>query len=141
MPESKVDQKVWLAPLVPDENFQIQFRDDHINITIGPKYKTSRGQRKKLWAAISAASERYSSRRILIEGFRPRAELSTVEVVEAGQHASAKPNLWIAFCMDELYPADQRELFEVVAASRGVRAKFFTDRDKALRWLCRNSRV
>ena len=141
MGKSKVDQKVWLAPLVPDEDFQVQFRDDHINITIGPKYKTSRRQRKELWAAIRSASEGYGSRRILLEGFRPRSELSTVEVVEAGQHASASPNLWIAFCMDQLYPTDQRELFEVVAASRGVRAKFFTDREKALTWLRRNARA
>jgi hypothetical protein len=140
MSTGNLDQKVWLSPLVPDRDFQVQFRDDHINITIGPKYKTSRKQRKELWAAIRSASEQYGSRRILLEGVRPRTELSTGEVIEAGQHASAKPSLWIAFCMDELYPDDQRELFEVVAASRGVRAKFFTDRDKALTWLRRNCR-
>ncbi len=141
MSKSKVDQKVWLSPLVPERDFQVQFRDDHINITVGPKYKTSPKQRKELWAAIRSASDQYGSRRILIEGVRPRGELSTVEVIEAGQHASKKASLWIAFCMDELYPAEQRELFEVVAASRGVRAKFFTDRDKSLRWLRRNCRV
>ena len=141
MSKVKVDQTVWLSPLVPDKDFQIHFRDDHINITVGPNYKTTPRQRKEFWAAVCGASEQHSSLRILIEGYRPKTELSAAEVIDAGQHASASPRLWIAFCLDDLYPADQRELFEVVAASRGVRAKFFTDREKALTWLRRNART
>ena len=139
MKDTKAGKTIWLSPLVSDKDFDIAFRDDHVHISVGPKYQINPQQREEFWGAIIAASEKHNSKRILIEGYRPKDALTTNDVIEAGKLASSRPNIWIAFCLDKLFPAEQRELFEVVVASRCVRAKFFTNRQKALHWLRTNA--
>ena len=139
MGQDKKVQTVTLSPIVPEREFRTEFRDDHVHVYVGPYYKINAEQRKEFWDKILGTCEANNTQRILIEGYRPKAELSTTDVIEAGKHASAKPNVWIAFCLDKLFPADQRELFEAVVASRLVRAKFFTEHDQALQWLRNNA--
>jgi hypothetical protein len=45
----------------------------------------------------------------------------------------------MAFHLEDFVPTEQSELFEVIAASRGVRVKFFADREHALLWLRNNA--
>ena len=130
---------LWLSPIAPAEDFTVQYTDDHVHVHVGPNYKINAKQREEFWKSILEMCELHGSRRILIEGYRPKHELSAADVIEAGRHASALPNLWIAFCLDKLFPAEQRELFEVLVAARLVRAKFFTDREKAIKWLRANA--
>ena len=76
---------------------------------------------------------------MLVEGTVPAGVFQTSEVVDAGLKTATVPKLWLAFCLKDFKPNDQSELFETVAASRGVRAKFFSDIDRALRWLRNNA--
>ena len=138
MKENK-SETIWLSPLVPDKDFNVAFRDDHVQITVGPGYQINPKQREEFWNSIIRACEEHDSQRVLIEGHRPKEALSTDDVIEAGKLAGSLPNIWIAFCLDKLFPPEHRELFEVVVASRRVRAKFFTDRRKALHWLRANA--
>ena len=139
MKQKKAAKTIWLSPLVSDKDFDIAFRDDHVHISVGRDYRVSPKQREEFWSSILTASQHHNSQRILIEGYRPKSELTTSDVIEAGKLASSRPNVWIAFCLDKLFPAEHRELFEVVVESRRVRAKFFTDRHKALHWLRANA--
>ena len=75
----------------------------------------------------------------LVEGFVPSGERDTSEVIDAGQRASVVPHLWLAFHLENFVPNEQSELFEVIAASRGVRVKFFSDTEHALMWLRSNA--
>lgn len=139
MKQDKKVRTVLLSPIVPEKAFKAEFREDHVHVRVGPNYKINTEQRKEFWDKILATCEEHNTQRILIEGYRPKAELSTADVIEAGKRASAMPNVWIAFCLDKPFPSDQRELFEVVVASRSVRAKFFTDRAQAIVWLRKNA--
>lgn len=139
MSENKLDTTLWLSPLVPDQNFSAEFRDDHIHVTISKDYEVKPDQQNEFWSEISKLCEQYQSRRVLIEGLVPRGELDTAEVIDAGQRTAIVPNLWLAIHLDEFVPSDRSELFEVIAASRGVRVKFFSESATALKWLRNNA--
>jgi len=139
MRKDKKVQTALLSPIVTEGDFKVEFREDHVYVYVGPDYKVNAGQRTEFWDKVLTTSELNNTQRILIEGYRPKGELTTTDVIEAGQLASAKPHLWIAFCLDELFPDELRELFEVVVASRLVRAKFFTDHQQAIVWLRNNA--
>ena len=139
MGQDKKIQTVLLSPLVSETDFRTEFCEDHVHVQVGPYYKINSEQRKEFWDNILTTCEVHNTQRILIQGYRPKAELSTTDVIEAGRQASAKPHVWIAFCLDKLFPADQRELFEAVVASRLVRAKFFTEHEQAIQWLRNNA--
>jgi hypothetical protein len=139
MNEKKVDPTIWLSPLVLDRGFGVQFRDDHVHIELGKSFKVDPAQRMALWNVIGDACERHNSRRVLVEGFLPEGERETSDVIDAGQKTATVPHLWLAFAIKDFQPTEQTELYETIAASRGVRVKFFTDAESALNWLRRNS--
>ncbi len=139
MAESGKEKRLWLSPLVPDKDFEVQFRDDHIRINIGPDYVADRAQSTEFWTVLRSLSQRHGTRRVLIEGYPPKVQQSTVEVIEAGREAGTIPNLWIAFCLKDFVPSELGELFEATATAHGTRAKFFTDQKQALNWLRQNA--
>ncbi|MBP9108716.1 MAG: hypothetical protein KBF83_04085 [Pyrinomonadaceae bacterium] len=130
---------VWLSPLVLDQGFSVQFRDDHVHIELGKNFKVDQEQRAALWNVISEACEKHGSRRVLVEGFLPSGERETSDVIDAGKKTATVPHLWLAFAIPDFQPTAQTELYEVIAASQGVRVKFFTNRERALNWLTQNS--
>lgn len=139
MTEKKAEKTLWLSPLVLDQGFGVQFRDDHIHIELGKDFKVDPSRREAFWNVIGTACEKHNSRRVLVEGLMPEGERETSDVIDAGQKTATVPHLWLAFAIADFQPTEQSELYEVIAASRGVRVKFFTDRERALLWLRRNS--
>jgi hypothetical protein len=74
----------------------------------------------------------------LVEGKAPAGDHKAPEVIEAGARTATVPNLWLAFHLENYEPTELSELYEAVAASKGVRVKFFDDGAEALKWLRAN---
>jgi hypothetical protein len=139
MSENKVDATLWLSPLVLDRGFGVQFRDDHVHVELGKGFKVEPGNRQELWNVIGDACEKHDTRRVLVEGFLPSGERETSDVIDAGRKTATVPKLWLAFAVADFQPTAQTELYQTIAASQGVRVKFFTNREQALKWLRHNS--
>lgn len=133
------ENTVWLSPLVTDSGFSVQFRGDHVHVQMGKDLKVKPGQPNEFWNVIKRACEQHGTHRVLVEGYLPPGERDTAEVVAAGQRTAVVPKLWLAFCFSDFKPTEQSELYEAIAASQGVRVKFFPDPERALNWLRRNS--
>lgn len=139
MNENEPDSTIWLSPLVLDRGFGVQFRDDHVHVELSRDFKVEPDTQNIFWNVVRDACNEHDSRRVLVEGFVPAGERNTAEVIDAGQRTATVPNLWLAFCLADFKPTPNSELFEVIAASRGVRVKFYSDPERALRWLRSNS--
>jgi len=122
-----------------DKGVEVEFRDDHVHVSLGPNYSFDPSGRDEVWSAIKSACQDHNSRRVLVEGVVPEGERETADVVAAGQRTAAVPHLWLAFHFENFVPTEQSELFEAIAATRGVRVKFFADREHALTWLRNNA--
>ena len=121
------------------QGVKFAFEDDHIRVEIAPEYEFDPSASDALWAELKRLCDEHKTCRVLVEGRVPAVELGTPEVIAAGQRAAAVPKMWLAFHFENFVPDESSELFEVIAASKGVRVKHFTDRDQALRWLRNNT--
>ncbi len=139
MKEKDPGKSITLTPLVRDKNVAVEFRGDHVHIELSKDLKVSSEQRNSLWGLIGRICEERGTKRVLVEGTAPKGVFQTTEVIDAGLKAATVPKLWMAFCFTGFTPDEQSELFETVAASRGVRVKYFSDPDHALKWLRTNS--
>ena len=139
MTEKDKSNSIWLAPLVLDRGFGVEFREDHVHVDLGKNFKVNSKVRNSLWAEIGRLCEEHGTRRVLAEGILPTNSLPTMEVVDAGLKTATVPKLWLAFCVEPFERTEQTELYETVAASKGVRVKFFGDRERALKWLRTNT--
>ena len=139
MNEQNFDSTRWLTPLVLDRGFAVQFREDDVHVELSKGFQPEHGHRQELWNVIADACEKHSSHRVLVEGFLPEGERETSDVIDAGQKTATVPHLWLAFAIADFQPTAQTELYETIAASRGVRVKFFTNRERALNWLRQNT--
>ena len=122
-----------------DKAFEVEFCGDHVRVKLGPDYTFDPSGRDQVWSEIKAACKEHNSCRVLVEGVVPEGERETAEVVAAGQRTATVPHLWLAFHLDNFVATEQSELFEAIAASRGVRVRFFADREHALTWLRNNA--
>jgi hypothetical protein len=119
--------------------FEVTFRGDHIHVQLSAATRIEDPDLPNdYWGMLRKLCDEYDCRKILVEGVAPSGEMDPVEVVEAGERAATVPNLWLAFHLENHTPTAQSELYETVAASKGVRVKFFSDRELALNWLSRN---
>jgi hypothetical protein len=121
------------------KGYEIEFREDHVHVHLSPNYAFDRAGREEIWRRLSELCSENDTCRVLVEGKLPMDERPTADIVDAGQHTAAVPKLWLAFHFDDFEPTDQSEVFEAVAASKGVRVKHFADREAALKWLRNNS--
>ena len=131
---------IWLEPAVLDRPFRIQFRDDHIHVTLGDQFRLTPDIYREYWASLSEIAEKHNCRRVLVEGVAPRGEHSTNQIIEAGIRTSAIPDLWMAYCLRDHEKNDGSELYQAIASSQSTHIKFFVDRDQALDWLKANSK-
>jgi hypothetical protein len=122
-----------------DKGIEVKFQDDHVSVRLGPDYAFDPSGRDEVWSEIKAACQEHNSSRVLVEGVVPQGERDTAEVVAAGQRTDTVPHLWLAFHLDNFVATEQSELFAAIAATRGVRVKFFADREHALTWLRNNA--
>ena len=121
------------------DDLTIEFRDDHVNVTLGPNFKVSASEPNELWNRLRSICEQRKSCRVLVEGVAPREEIGTMEVIDAGKRTAAVPHLWLAFHFEDFIPDERSELYEAIAGSHGVRVKHFADREQALNWLRSNA--
>lgn len=139
MNEASQDNTVWLSPLVPDAQFKIDFLDDHVRVRLGKGFRIEPEQGAVFWNRVRRMCEEHRSCRVLVEGYLPTGDRDTSDVVDAGKRTKTIPRLWMAFCFKEFEPTGQTEMYSAIAASHGVRVKFFKDTDRALTWLRNNS--
>lgn len=119
--------------------FAVTFRDDHVHVELTGESEVDSELSKDYWGTLRKICEEYDCKRILVEGVAPSGERKPQEVVEAGARTAIVPNLWLAFHLENYEPTELSELYEVVAASKGVRVKFFDNADAALKWLRTNA--
>lgn len=117
----------------------IEYRDDHIYVFIPDDYDFDPAARDQIWDRLRSLCEENKTCRVLVEGRLPAGDRETADIIDAGMHTAAVPKLWLAFHFENHEPNEQSEVFEAIAASKGVRVKHFADREHALRWLRNNS--
>ena len=140
MEEKHKAKSISLSPLVVDGGgAAVEFRDDHVHVQLGRNLEVSSEQRNFLWGRIADVCEEHGSRRVLVEGRAPAGVFQTSEVIDAGLKAATVPKLWMALCFEDFMPDELSELYETVAASRGVRVKHFSNTKAALQWLRNNA--
>ena len=122
-----------------DKTFEVEFRDDHLHVLLGPDYEITPEQEDEFWAAIEQACTAHNTHRVLLEGYEPKTRLQPAGVVDSGVRAAAVPRLWFALCLQDFEETELSELYKTVAASRGVHVKFFANSERALNWLRTNS--
>jgi len=130
---------IWLTPLVLEGDVAIEFRDDHVHVQLGKDLEVSSEKRNLLWERIAHICEEHESHRILVEGKVPEGIFQTSDVIDAGLKTATVPRLWMAFCFDDFKPEELSDLYETVAASRGVRVKYFSNANAGLHWLRTNT--
>ena len=135
MNNDKKASTVWLEPVGEQAGFRVRFRDDHVHVSLGKGLTVEPGQGDDLWATVKEMCGRHDSSRVLVEGHVPGGEHDTGSVIGAGLRTAAIPDLWMAFCFNEFEPTEQSELYETIASRSGTHIKFFSDPDKALKWL------
>lgn len=117
------------------KGFAIEYRDDHIHVSLTPEYEVNAQNRRAFWTELHKACNEFDTRRVLVEGDIPRDERETDEVIDAGTSTAAVPQLWLAFSVPDWEPTEQTELFEAMAKVSGVRVRFFSQTEPALNWL------
>jgi hypothetical protein len=122
------------------EELLVKFRDDHIYINHGEEFEITPATMEGFWTFLSEQCERFDCSSVLIEGTRPKRQMDTVGAFSSGVEAAAVvPHLWLALCFHDYTPDELSELFRQAARNRGANVHFFSDRDKALRWLRANN--
>ena len=122
-----------------DEAFTIEYRGDHVHVQFGKSYTPDPDWQNELWERLKAFCDGHDTSCVLAEGVMPAPDRPPEAVVEAARKVTVIPRLWLAFNFDDFVPTENTELYEVVAASHGVRVKFFNDRERALNWLRANA--
>ena len=119
--------------------FAVTFRGDHVHVELTGERTIDPEAPKDYWETLGKICKEYDCKRILVEGIAPAVELGPKDVIDAGARTATVPNLWLAFNLKNHVPNEQSELYEVIAASKGVRVKFFDNSEDALNWLRRNA--
>ena len=122
-----------------DDAFKIEYRGDHVHVQFGRSYTAEPDWQDELWNLLRGFCDGHDTRRVLAEGVLPAPDRPAAAVIEGARKAAVIPNLWLAFNFDDFVPTETTELYEVIAASKGVRVRFFTDSEQALNWLRANS--
>ena len=112
---------------------------DHVHVELGRDFIVNPNGQDNFWSEVRTECDRHDTRRVFLEGQIPKGERNTAQLIDAGQRTAAVPNLWLAFRLDGFVSTDRSELFIAIAATSGVRVKFFSESDRALKWLRNNS--
>ena len=119
-----------------NEELQISFNGDFIEIRHPKGYKIEPRSMGEYWTMIGEACANYKCNLVLVEAEAPRREMSTMDAFGSGIRASeVAMTLKLALCFAGYEPDELSEFFKTVAYNRGVRAEFFSNRSDALRWL------
>src|SRR5688572_12989763 len=106
--------------------FAVTFRGDHVHVELNAASRIDDPDLPDdYWGMLRKLCEEYDCRRVLIEGIAPSREFAPAEVVEAGSRTATVRIFGSRSISRTTAPTEQSELYEAVAASRGVRVKFF----------------
>ena len=119
-------------------DFEVTVRGDHVHVLLTGESEVDSELSKDYWGTLRRICDEYDCKRILVEGTAPGGDRKPADVIEAGARTATVPNLWLAFHLENYEPTELSELYEAIAASKGVRVKFFDNADAALNWLRAN---
>ena len=119
-----------------NDQFDIELKGDFINLRHGEGFEISPAKMEEFWTFLSQICEEHNCNKVLAEGPAPVRNMDTVAAFQSGvQAADVIAGFWLALCFENYEPDEISELFVHAARNRGVHVKFFSDREKALRWL------
>lgn len=119
-----------------NDQFDIEIKGDFINLRHGEGFEISPAKMNEFWTFLSEICDEHNCNKVLAEGPAPVRNMDTVAAFQSGvQPADVVQGFWLALCFDNYQPDEISELFVHAARNRGVHVKFFSDREKALRWL------
>ena len=61
MDENKPEITMRLMPIDLDETFTVQFRGDHVHVTLGRNYKLDPEMQNEFWRQVRAACDEHGS--------------------------------------------------------------------------------
>ena len=112
----------------------LEIHSDFISITM--KLDMRPGELPECVEELSSACAEYNCRHILGRVDGPLEALTVADVFEMATFlANTVPALQVALLVGDEEAEELQEFFRVAASNRGLRIKFFTDEQKALRWL------
>ena len=117
-------------------NYSVDLHDDHVHIVHHEPIILSPELGNVMWPELENACRQHDRRKVLVEATVEARNVDTTDVFDAGSAvAELSPRPVIAFCFLGREPDELTEFFETVAKNRGVNVEFFTDRERAEKWL------
>jgi hypothetical protein len=113
----------------------ITFREGFLHITHPDNFVLLSEDINVLWQNLAAACRTFDCRRVLNEGNIDLSKLRAFDSYNAGTQAGEIQGLQMACLFPNFEPDEKSEFFKTVAANRGAKVEFFTDRARALEWL------
>lgn len=144
--ENTVSKFLTLQPKAIDgrtlkhKAFRIEFRSGYVHVVLDGTAKTDGNVQNDYWREIKETCEKHNCRKVLVEGVAPRGERSSGEIIGAGLRTGTVRELWLAYCLEGFHETEESALYETIAATRGVRVKFFSEKQRALEWLRINAK-
>jgi hypothetical protein len=114
---------------------EFTFREGYVHITHPDNFVILSEDLEKLWVNLAAACRAFDCNRVLNEGNLDLSKLRAFDSYTAGAQAGEIRGLRMACLFHDFQPDEKAEFFQTVAANRGAKVKFFTDRAEALKWL------
>lgn len=117
-------------------DYILELHGDYLHVKLSEGYDITPEGIQKQWSEIIEVCKQTNCRRVLAEGIIAKRSMTTVDAFQSGD-TLAKPGLGlsVALCLYGHTPDDLSRFFENVAANRGARVKFFSNKSEALRWL------
>lgn len=116
-------------------DFTIIFRGSYIHVLMADNFEITPEGNRKVWEATAEACRQYDCFKVLSEGNVQSRRLKAFDAFKSGTQASEIRGLQNACLFYNYKTDDVTEFFKTVAANRGVRIEFFTDKKTALKWL------
>ena len=117
-------------------NFTIEFRGDYIHVRHAPDFEITPKSSVKLWSALAEKCKTFNCRRVFREGKLRHRKMNWLEAYDTAiQAANYVAGLRVACCFENYEKDELTEFYKTAASNRGVEIEFFSDRQKALRWL------
>ncbi len=118
-----------------NRDVEINFRGNYLHITHPDNFVILPEDLEILWFNLAAACQTHDCNRVLNEGNIDLSKLRAYDSYNAGTQAGEIRGLRMACLFPNFQPDEKSMFFKTVAANRGARVEFFTDRTEALKWL------
>ena len=124
-----------------NKGYSVKFCGDYVHVILaGAGDRIDPDVQEGYWEEIRTMCEEHKCRRVFVEGVAPRGDRTTGEIIGAGLRTGKVPQLWLAYWLEGFHATELSALYETMAATRGVRVKFFSEKQRALEWLRNNAK-